>query len=119
MIASEVRSRLRTLVHRPADMPAAAGATSFNRLARSRPSAGMLSGDLPGLRAAVRIADASYCRLRSGRSRALTVASRSARLGTDAHSVRDILCDDMNSLVMTCDDPSTISLFLDIFKLPN
>jgi hypothetical protein len=33
--------------------------------------------------------------LRSGKSPALRVASRSARLAADAHSVRDILSDDM------------------------
>ena len=96
----------------------AAGAISFNRLARSRPSAGMLCGDWPSARPTVRIADPSSCRFRSGKSLAAIFASRSARLGADAHSDCDILRDDMNCLVMTGDDPSTISLFSIIFKLP-
>ena len=106
-----MRSRLRTLFHRPREIPIAAGATSFSRFARSRPSAGISSGDLPSARATVRIADASSCFLRSGRALACTVANRSARLLANAHSVRDILRDDMTCLVMTGDDPGIISLF--------
>jgi hypothetical protein len=81
MRASAARNKARTLFHRPRDMPMAAGATSFSRLARSRASAGIFSGALLTARTVVRIADAISCLLRSGRLLAYSVASRSARLG--------------------------------------
>lgn len=103
---------------RPRDTPIAAGPTSFKRPARSRPSAGTFSGNLPSARATLRIAEESSWRLRSGRSVAATLASKPARLRGDTHSVCDILRDDMNVLVMTLNDPSMISLFSNNVNLP-